>query len=94
MWAWLLQRFSGLLLVVTVFVHFWSRVLFPERSLLFAVSDAVMIVLVVFHALNGIRVTLVDLGLSVRLQKALLWGVIALGILTAGAALNLYWRTV
>lgn len=90
MWAFLLQRFSGLLLMLVIFAHFWSRVLVPSWGLAQKATDMAMIVLVAYHAFAGLRVVLVDLGVGMRTQRAIFWGVVALGLLTAGAALLAY----
>ncbi len=86
MWAWLLQRVTGLLLMVLVFVHFWSKVLFPNWGAVPMVTDVLLILFVSYHAFSGLRTVLIDLGVGIRAQRAVFWGTLGLGLLTAAAA--------
>ncbi len=92
MWTWLLQRITGLLLVFYLFAHLWvlhyanlpNKVAFDEilarlQSPLFLVFDLMLLALVIFHALNGVRVIVIDFGISSRAQKMLFWGLMLLG---------------
>ena len=65
MWAWLLQRAAALLLIVILSVHLRNPFLRWVQALLLA--------FVLLHGLLGLRAILLDLGLSVRWQKALFW---------------------
>ena len=49
--------------------------------------DLLLIAAVVFHAVNGLRLLLFDLGIGVRRQKHLLVGAILLGAALWGSAL-------
>lgn len=76
MWAWLWQRVSALAIVVLLALHVtltykpWIQLL-----LLLAVS---------FHAALGLRVILLDLNVvHVRYQRALIWGLVGLGLVVA-----------
>jgi succinate dehydrogenase / fumarate reductase cytochrome b subunit len=89
--GFVLQRLTGVALVVYMYVHLGvlSLLLFGESSWRdflgvvtaksFLVFDVVLITAVVFHALNGIRVALVGSGIAVRHERRLLWAVIAMG---------------
>lgn len=91
MWTWLLQRVTGLLLVFYLFLHLWvlhyanlGRVTFDEilarlQSPAFLAFDLMLLALVIFHALNGIRVIIIDFGISDRAQRTLFWGLMLLG---------------
>jgi len=90
MWAWLLQRITGFLLVIYLFIHVWW-VHFPGvktpfdfliNTLFLPSRNAVLILLVlaVPHALNGLRVFLIDFGISERAQRILFWAVTVFGI--------------
>jgi succinate dehydrogenase cytochrome b556 subunit len=92
-WTWLLQRVTGLLLVFYLFAHLWilhyanlpNKVAFDEilarlQSPLFLVFDLMLLALVIFHALNGVRVIIIDFGISSRAQKILFWGLMLLGL--------------
>ncbi len=71
MWAWLLQRAAALLLIVTLFLHL--------RNPFLRGVQAVLLAFVLLHGLLGVRTILLDVGLSVRWQKALFAGAIVLG---------------
>jgi succinate dehydrogenase / fumarate reductase cytochrome b subunit len=86
MWAWILFRISGLVLAAYLFVHIWvisqGRVsgastlnsffsTFDKPFLVFL--DSVLVAAVLYHALNGVRVLLMDLGVGITRHKAVFW---------------------
>ena len=86
MWAWILFRISGLVLVVYLFVHIWvisqGRVsgaetlnsffeTFDKPFLVFL--DSMLVAAVLYHALNGVRIILMDFGIGIRRHKAVFW---------------------
>ncbi len=73
MWAWLWQRISALAIVVLLALHVTlTYKLFIQFLLLLTVT---------FHATLGLRVILLDFNLvDVKYQKALVWGLVALGL--------------
>jgi succinate dehydrogenase / fumarate reductase cytochrome b subunit len=85
MWAWMLFRISGLVLVFYLFVHVWvisqGRVgaeslddlfeFFDKPLLVFL--DLMLVSAVLYHALNGVRIILMDLGIGIRQHKAVFW---------------------
>ena len=86
MWAWMLFRISGLVLVFYLFVHLWvisqGRVGGPQSlNDLFAFFDKPLLVFldlmlvaaVLYHALNGVRILLMDLGVGIKQHKAVFW---------------------
>jgi succinate dehydrogenase / fumarate reductase cytochrome b subunit len=92
--AWLLQRLSGVFLTIYLIVHIivignsvrgedaFDDLLEMFDKPLFLVLDAGLVGIVVFHALNGIRLILFDLAIGLRYQKVLFWiaFVVALGV--------------
>ena len=97
MWAWILFRISGLVLALYLFVHIWvisqGRTGGPERlNELFAFFDKPLLVFldlmlvaaVLYHALNGVRIVLMDLGVGVHRHKAIFWVCMALAALALG----------
>ena len=76
MWAWLLQRAAALALIVVVALHLAN----PFRRSV----QAALLALVLLHALLGVRVLLLDVGLPLRWHRALF----ALSLLLA---LVLFW---
>ena len=82
MWAWLIQRAAAVALLVVVAVHLVN----PFRRGV----QAALLLLVLVHALLGVRAVLLDFGLPVRWHRALF--VLAL-VLSAGLfALVWAWR--
>lgn len=85
MWAWILFRLSGLILAGYLFVHVWvisqGRAgaetlddLFETFHNPFVVFLELMLVAaVLYHALNGVRIVLMDLGVGIRRHKAVFW---------------------
>jgi len=104
-WAWLIQRISGVALVLFVVAHvlaisqanlgltgplftmfdglrnpFWS----VNRTVL--VIDLLMLGIIAFHGMNGIRIVLFDIGVGVglRSQKVVFYVLIATGVVASG----------
>jgi succinate dehydrogenase / fumarate reductase cytochrome b subunit len=95
MWAWILFRISGLVLVVYLFVHLWvisqGRVggaeslnglfeFFDKPLLVFL--DLMLVAAVLYHALNGVRILLMDVGVGVSRHKAVFWVCMVVAALT------------
>ena len=103
-WAWLIQRISGVALVLFVVAHvlaisqanlgltgplftmfdglrnpFWS----VSRTVL--VIDLLMLGIIAFHGMNGIRIVLFDIGVGVglRSQKVVFYVLIAIGVVAS-----------
>ncbi|MEK7407226.1 MAG: succinate dehydrogenase [Acidobacteriota bacterium] len=73
MWAWLWQRISALAIVVLLALHV-TLTYKPVIQLL-------LLLAVTFHAALGLRVILLDFNLvAVKYQRALVWGLMALGL--------------
>lgn len=107
-WAWLIQRISGLALVVFVIAHvlaisqanlaltgplftmfdvlrnpFWA----VNRAVL--VIDLLMLGIIAFHGMNGIRIVLFDIGVGVglRSQKVVFYILIAVAVVASGVVI-------
>jgi succinate dehydrogenase / fumarate reductase cytochrome b subunit len=96
MWPWLGQRVTAILVIVTIMVHLVLTHYIAIGQLSFdniaqrlaggavLVNDIVLLVAVVYHALNGLRMVVLDWGLSGsgarRLFDAVLWlvGILAI----------------
>lgn len=90
-WAWILHRLSGVGILLFLLVHIldtgliafgprvYDRVVALYRLPLFRVGEVGLAAAVLYHALNGIRITLVDFfpewGVH---QRRLFFGVIGL----------------
>ena len=84
-WAWFLQRLTGVALVGYLFLHIlvistvqagqdaFDSVLIVLQKPFFVVLDLFLIAAVVYHALNGVRVILFDLGIGLKQQAGLFW---------------------
>jgi succinate dehydrogenase / fumarate reductase cytochrome b subunit len=72
LWGWVFQRVSALVLLVLIGVH----VAFPYAL----ATQALLLGAAIFHGVLGIRVILVDVGLSARWQRALFGGLTVAGI--------------
>ncbi len=76
MWAWLLQRAAAVALLVVIALHLANPF---HRSV-----QAAVLGLVLLHALLGVRVLLLDLGLPLRWHRALF-------VLSLVLAVVLFW---
>ncbi len=95
MWAWLLFRISGLILVFYLGAHIlvistaqWSEAGKTLNDLMktfehpvLVLLDLALVVAVLYHALNGVRVILMDLGIGVRSHKLVYWICMAVVVL-------------
>jgi succinate dehydrogenase hydrophobic membrane anchor protein len=88
MWPWLGQRVTAVVVIVTIGVHLVLTHLFAIGELSFdniadrlvntavLVNDVLLLLAVMFHALNGVRMVVFDyahLGRGRRAFDALLW---------------------
>lgn len=102
-WAWLLHRITGVALVGYVLLHigvistalignstFDSTLAFLQTPL-FVVLDLGLVAAVLYHALNGIRVILFDMGLGIKSQAAAWWAVMAISVVLTVAATVATW---
>lgn len=103
MWAYALNRLTGIGLVVYLFLHLgvlsmlaigpaaWDGFVALAKSPLVLVMDVVLLAGLLIHGLNGIRITLNGLGIGVRSQKPLFLGLMAVAlIVTAFAAIGIF----
>jgi succinate dehydrogenase hydrophobic anchor subunit len=97
MFIWIFHRVSGLLLILLLGIKFLTSFFLmtqekkPDWALVLhtnAFSDTLLIVLVVTHALYGLRTILVDLG--VKKEKLLFWIFSGLGFVLSAALLAVY----
>ena len=79
MWAWLIQRVAAIALLLVVALHLVNPFRRPVQALLLA--------LVLVHALLGVRALLLDFGMPVRLHRPLF----ALAMLLAAAIFAVVW---
>ncbi len=103
MFAWMAHRLSGVALVVYLALHIWGLRALTDRAAyneliakyhapIFKVGEFLLLCAVVYHALNGLRIVLIDfLGWSPN-QKKLFWtlGAVALLLIAVGGYPSIY----
>ncbi|MCS6711072.1 succinate dehydrogenase, cytochrome b556 subunit [Brachybacterium sp. EF45031] len=93
MWSWVAHRVSGMLIFLFLLVHVldtalvrvsaeaYNEVIGHYKTVVFGLGEMGLVAAILFHALNGLRVILVDfLPAGARYQRQLFWGVIALWV--------------
>lgn len=103
MWAYALNRITGLILVGYLYLHLmilsmlargagsWDSFISLARSPILLSLDIFLLAAILIHGLNGIRVVVMGLGFGVRSQKVLFAGVMLVAALLWGtAALKIY----
>ena len=98
MWSWVLHRISGATIFFFLFVHVvdtalvrvspqaYNEVVETYKTPIVGVMEAGLVAAVLYHALNGIRVILIDFwSQGPRYQRLMLWvvGVIWVVVMTA-----------
>ncbi len=90
-WGYILHRLTGLALTGYILIHIylvsglhnrpaWQSEMEFFRHPLLIVLEWCLFIVVIYHALNGVRIFLIDYFNGARYQKQLLTGVIALSI--------------
>ena len=101
MWSWALHRITGVTLFFFLFVHVLDTALVrvnPDtydhsiaiyKNPVVALMEMGLVVAILFHALNGVRVILVDFwSQGPRYQKQMLWIVLAIWVLVSAAGVG------
>lgn len=103
MFAWMAHRLSGIALVGYLVVHIWGLKALTDRDAyneliasyhapIFKVGEFLLLAAVVYHALNGLRIVLIDyLGWSPN-HKKLFWtlGAVAVVLIVVGGYPSIY----
>jgi succinate dehydrogenase / fumarate reductase, cytochrome b subunit len=105
-WAYVVMRLSALGLVLYLFLHLgilsqlangpaaWDGFVATAKSPAFLLLDVVLIVGMLAHGLNGLRLGLIGFGIGVPRQKIMLWIGLALTIVfSALSALAVFSET-
>jgi len=88
--AWVIHRVTGISLTLYIFIHLYvlshlkdplkyASLIEMMKNPLVKLSEAGLLGLVIGHAFNGFRLTLIDIGASTRLQKKLFLGAFFIG---------------
>ncbi|MFC9661523.1 succinate dehydrogenase, cytochrome b556 subunit [Nocardia sp. NPDC127606] len=101
MWSWALHRITGVTLFFFLFAHVLDTALVrvnPDtydhaielyKNPVVALMEMGLVVAVLFHALNGVRVILVDFwSQGPRFQKQMLWVVLTIWVLVSAAGVG------
>jgi succinate dehydrogenase / fumarate reductase cytochrome b subunit len=91
-WAYVVMRLSAVGLVLYLFLHLvilsqlavgpaqWDSFVALVKSPIFLLLDIVLIIGILAHGLNGIRLTLIGFGIGVPSHKLMLWLAVILTI--------------
>ncbi|HVW44652.1 MAG TPA: succinate dehydrogenase, cytochrome b556 subunit [Amycolatopsis sp.] len=108
MWSWVLHRITGVLTFFFLFVHVLDTALVrvsPEtydsvietyKTPIVNLMEVGLVGAVLYHALNGIRVMLVDFwSKGPKYQKPMLWTIVVVWfVVMIPGAISMLWRTV
>jgi len=89
--AWLIHRVTGIMLTLYIFLHLYvlshlkdpvgyKTLLSLMKNPLVILSEIGLLSLVLVHALNGLRLTLLDLGIPTKAQKLLFLLSLVIGV--------------
>ena len=89
--SWLLHRLTGIGISAFLGFHIWTQtkiyggpdsfnqVMEFYKLPLIKAGEIVLMGAIIFHALNGLRIVIVDFASGARYHKKLLWGAVAAG---------------
>ncbi|WP_084638227.1 succinate dehydrogenase, cytochrome b556 subunit [Gordonia shandongensis] len=91
MWSWVLHRITGVTIFFFLFVHVldtavirvnqdtYTEVINTYKTPLIGLMEIGLVFCVLYHALNGLRVILIDFwSKGARLQRQLLWVILTI----------------
>ena len=98
MWSWVAHRVTGFLIFFFLLVHVldtslvrvdpeaYNAVIGTYKNPIMGLGEAGLVAAIVFHALNGVRIMLVDFwAKGTRYQRQMMWAVVGLtAVLMAG----------
>ncbi|MEF2977695.1 succinate dehydrogenase, cytochrome b556 subunit [Subtercola sp. YIM 133946] len=100
MWSWVLHRITGVAIYFFLLVHVldtamirvspeaYDSVMSTYKNPLMGLGETALVIAIMFHAFNGIRIILIDFwSKGAKYQRVMFWIVIALWVIgTAGFA--------
>jgi len=103
MFAWMMHRLTGVGLVVYLIIHVWglksltdptafNALIAKYHAPIYKVGEFGLLVAVVYHAMNGLRIVLIDfLGWSPKQKKLfVVLGIVALVLIAVGGCPSIY----
>ena len=90
--SWLLQRVTAVFIAVLLVAHLWEIHFVSEKKVTFdlvaerlsnpgwVAAELVLLALLLYHALNGVRSIILDFGISHAAERFLYWGLIMAGL--------------
>ncbi len=94
MWSWVAQRITGVAVFFFLLVHVldtalvrvspdsYDRVIATYKTPIVNLLEVGLVAAVLFHALNGLRIVLIDFwSKGPRYQRQMLWGIIVVWLL-------------
>jgi succinate dehydrogenase / fumarate reductase cytochrome b subunit len=103
MFAWMMHRLTGVGLVVYLIIHVWglksltdptafNALIAKYHAPIYKVGEFGLLVAVVYHAMNGLRIVLIDfLGWSPKQKKLfIVLGIVALVLIAVGGYPSIY----
>lgn len=107
MWSWVLHRITGVLTFFFLFVHVldtalvrvspetYNSVIETYKTPIVNLMEVGLVGAVLYHALNGIRVMLVDFwSKGTKYQKPMLWTIVVIWVVVmVPGAIAMLWRT-
>ncbi|MGQ4617951.1 succinate dehydrogenase, cytochrome b556 subunit [Nocardia sp. R7R-8] len=101
MWSWALHRITGVTIFFFLFVHVldtalvrvspdtYNKAIETYKTPIVALMEMALVVVVLYHALNGVRVILVDFwSKGPKYQRLMLWIILAIWFLLAVPAIG------
>ena len=93
MWSWVLHRITGVAIFFFLLVHIldtalvrvspeaYNAVIGTYKTPLMGLGESALVAAIIFHALNGLRIILVDFwSKGVKYQRTMFWVVIGLWV--------------
>ena len=98
MWSWVGHRVTGVVIFLYLLVHVldtslvrvdadaYNSVISTYQTWYMALGETALVAAIIFHALNGLRLILVDFWKQgTKYQRQMLWGVLILWVIVLAA---------
>lgn len=103
-WLWILQRVTGVGMLLFVGLHIWythfalpvgelnaDEITGRLQRLTFVIIDYGLLVFAMFHAMNGLRNVLLDFSFAAKRRRAISWLLTIVGIVWTGFGFWALW---